>query len=220
MNVVVIGCGRLGSDLAYRMFQRGHNVSIIDQSPAAFNNLPSDFEGRTNEGDALNQDVLQRAGMATADAVAIMTNSDSLNAVLGHLARSEYNIKNVIVRNYDPILRPLLEAFELQNIASTVWGAQRAEEMLSHNEVLAVYSSGNGEVEVYEVSIPAEWNGKIIGELLPSEGACPVSLTRAGRAMLVGTDDTMREGDVLDFSATFEGADEVRQRLGLNGKEA
>ncbi len=62
MKVIVIGCGRLGAELAYNLFKRGHDVSVIDNVPASFNNLPADFQGRLNEGEALSQDVLHRAG--------------------------------------------------------------------------------------------------------------------------------------------------------------
>lgn len=210
MKVVIIGCGRLGADLAYRLFQRGFEVSVIDLNQAAFNNLPNDFEGRLNEGDAMNQDVLHRAGIENADAVAVVTDSDPLNAILGHLAREEYNITNVVVRNYDPNFKQLLEAFELQFVSASLWGAQRVEELLSHGEVRAVFSAGNGEVEIYEFVIPESWAGRKISELATGENARSVSLTRSGRAMLPHPEDILQEGDLLLVSATFEGAEDMR----------
>jgi trk system potassium uptake protein TrkA len=102
MNMIVVGCGRLGAELAYRLYQKGHRVTVIDQVMNAFNNLPSDFLGRTIEGEVLNKGVLQRAGIEHADGLAVVTNSDSLNAVVAHIAHSEYNLTNVVVRNYDP----------------------------------------------------------------------------------------------------------------------
>ncbi|HET8704775.1 MAG TPA: NAD-binding protein, partial [Pseudomonadales bacterium] len=106
MKVVVIGCGRLGAELAGRLFQRGHEVSVIDWDEGAFSKLPPNFEGRINEGEAINRDVLHRAGIERADTVAVVTDSDVLNAVVGHLARSYFNTPNVIVRNHDPRYRP------------------------------------------------------------------------------------------------------------------
>ena len=76
MKVIVIGCGRLGSELAYRLFKRGHDVAVIDQKDEAFNHLPPDFVGRLYQGDGLNQDVLERAGIKTCDAVASATESE------------------------------------------------------------------------------------------------------------------------------------------------
>ena len=61
MNVIVIGCGRVGAELAYRLFQGGHSVVVVDEDERSFHNLPSDFRGRTVVGEVLNRNVLHRA---------------------------------------------------------------------------------------------------------------------------------------------------------------
>lgn len=213
MKVIVVGCGRLGSELAYRLYKRGHEVSVIDSVAAAFHNLPSDFQGRIHEGDVLNLDVLRRAGIAEAEALAAVTSSDMLNLVIGQIAQTEYHIKRVVARNYDPHLRSLYEDFGLQLISSTSWGAQRLEEMLYHQEVRTVFSAGNGEVEVYELTIPAAWNGHKLAELMVSDECAAVALTRTGRAMLPKAETTLETGDVLNVSATFGGIEAVRACL-------
>ena len=70
MKILVVGCGRLGADLADRLSKAGNNVAVIDSSEAAFNKLPSDFIGRIHEGNGLQQDVLVRAGIEGADGLA------------------------------------------------------------------------------------------------------------------------------------------------------
>ena len=109
MKIIVVGCGRLGADLSYRLYGQGHEVTIVDQAASAFNNLPADFRGRTVEGDALNQDVIHRAGFKNADALAAVTNSDALNVVIGHVARTIFGIKVIVIRNYDLVCRPVIE---------------------------------------------------------------------------------------------------------------
>ncbi len=219
MKVIVVGCGRLGSDLAYRLFRRGHEVSVIDPLASAFNNLPGDFEGRLNEGDVLNQDVLHRAGIETADALAAVTNSDSTNIVVGHLARTIYGVPNVVVRNYDPNVREVIEAFDLQLISSIAWGSQRLEELIVHNTARTVFSAGNGEIEIYEYTITAEWDGRKLNELLNPAEVRAVSLARAGKAFLPAENEVIKRGDVLLISATFDGAENVCKQLGLLKQE-
>jgi len=87
MNFIVIGCGRVGSELAYRLYQNGYKVVVVDNNRASFNRLHADFHGRTVEGEVLSLDTLTRAGVATSDGVAVVTNSDTLNAVIGHAIR-------------------------------------------------------------------------------------------------------------------------------------
>lgn len=130
-GVIVVGCGRVGSELAVRLHRRGAPVSVIDRLPEAFLNLPSDFEGRTLEGHALERQLLERAGIATARGLAAVTNSDVLNAVVGRLARELYRVPQVVVRNYDPRRLALMEAFQLPIVSSSAWGAQRIEELLA-----------------------------------------------------------------------------------------
>jgi trk system potassium uptake protein TrkA len=129
------------------------------------------------------------------------------------VARAAYHVPNVVVRNYDPSWRPLHEAFGLQVISSASWGAQRLEELLYHAEIRTVFSAGNGEVEIYEFSVPEAWHGRSLQELLP-EGQClAVALTRAGRAILPSDEMLLEAGDVVLLSATADGIEVLRQQL-------
>ncbi len=215
MKVVIVGCGRLGAELATRLFQRGHEVSVVDSNESAFSKLPANFEGRLNEGDAINRDVLHRAGVERADALAAVMDSDVLNAVVGHLARSYYKVPNVVVRNHDPRYRPILESFELQVVSALSWGAQRVEELIYDSDARAVFSAGNGEVEIYEVTIPADWSGRTVNDLVSAISCVPVSVTRAGRATLPSPNMVLEIGDVVHVSATLEGIEALRKHMGL-----
>ncbi len=214
MNIIVVGCGRLGVELAAHLYKKGHHVTVVDLKTTAFDKLPSDFHGRTIEGNALNQDVIRRAGIETADAIAVMTSFDPLNLAIGHMARKVFNILNVVVRNYDPVSRPLFEAFGLNVVSSTSWGAQRVEELLHDPDLRAVFTAGNGEVEIYEFIVPEALAGKTVKEVLgPCEDVVVVSLTRAGVAALPTPDWVLQTEDVIHASATFKGMQAVRERI-------
>ena len=214
MKYIVVGCGRVGAELCYHLFKSGHNVVVVDSRRDAFNRLHPDFRGRTLEGEGLAESVLERAGIQEAHGLAAVTNSDMLNAVVAHAARSFYNVPNVVARNYDPNLRVVIEAFGLQTVGSTYWGAQRVEELLINPAQKVVYSAGNGEVEIYELLIPEAWNGKTLGELLkPIKQCYPVALSRAGRATLPDMTTMLNTGDLLNVSSTFEGMAALTERL-------
>ncbi|MBK6645130.1 MAG: TrkA family potassium uptake protein [Anaerolineales bacterium] len=221
MNFIVVGCGRFGAELAYRLFTNGHQVAVVDANPKAFNRLHPDFRGRTVEGDSLSADTLSRAAADKADGLAVVTNSDTMNAVIGHTVRVHYpNVKQVIVRNYDPAMRGMLEAFGLQIVSSTAWGAERVQELLLDPSFRAVFSAGNGEVEMYEMFISEKFSGSAISSLLNGcEGIVCAALTRAGRAELPSPNAILQKGDILTVSATLEGVQSLRAKLG-EGKEA
>jgi trk system potassium uptake protein len=215
MNFIVVGCGRVGAELAYRLFTNGYQVVVVDSIQDAFNRLHPDFRGRTVVGDSLSADTLSRAGAGKADGIAVVTNSDTMNAVIGHTIRIHFpNVKQVIVRNYDPAMREMLEAFGLQIISSTAWGAERVQELMIDPSFRAVFSAGNGEVELYEMYISPQWDGMTTSSLLDQcEDTVCAALTRAGRAELPSPDTKLKSGDILTVSATFEGVKALRAKL-------
>src|SRR4029078_1377017 len=98
--IIVVGCGRVGAELAFRLYQRGHQVAVIDRVGRSCPTLDPAYRGRTIEGEVLSQDVLTRAGIEEADGLTAVTNSDAVNAVGGHMARELYHVRNVHVRHH------------------------------------------------------------------------------------------------------------------------
>ena len=215
MNVIVVGCGRVGAELAHRLYEKHHQVTVIDEVASAFENLPPDFRGRTVEGEVLSLDVLHRAGIEDCQGMAAVTSSDSLNAVVSHLARTLYHVPNVVVRSYNPRQRSLLEAFDVQVVSPSSWGAQRMEEMLSDASVHTVFSAGNGEVEVYEMVVPEAWAGHRLEDLVSGDQCTPVALTRAGQSMLPTCEIALKGGDIVHISATADGIADVRKKISM-----
>jgi trk system potassium uptake protein TrkA len=214
MKFIVVGCGHAGANLALRLFKSGHRVVVIDNNPEALKSLSPEFRGRTIEGDVLTEGLLERAGIKRSDGLAAVTNNDSLNAVVGHIACHIYNLSMVVARNYEPSMRPVLETFGLNVVSSTSWGAQRIEELMINPSLHSVYSAGNGEVDVYEFALPSQWNGKLLGDLLQDiPGLLPAALTRAGRAVIPGPDTSLETGDLLSVSATIKGIKTLSTRL-------
>jgi len=221
MKFIIIGCGRVGAELAYHLSTHKHQVVIVDLKKESFNRLHPDFRGRTLEGEGLSEVTLERAGIREADGFAAVTNSDALNAVVSHAAREFFSVPVVVARNYDPSLRGLIESFGLQTVGSTTWGAQRVEEVLMNPSEKVVYSAGNGEVEVYEIRIPDAWNDHTVGDLFGMlRECCPVALTRAGRSFLPDTETQLQAGDLLNVSSTFVGIQELTARLSKKMEEA
>ncbi len=101
MNVIVVGCGRVGSQLAVLLSKNEHNVSVIDKDPASFRNLGRDFNGRTIKGTGFDEDVLVQAGVKEADVLAAVTNIDNTNFMAAEVARRLFNVPHVISRLYN-----------------------------------------------------------------------------------------------------------------------
>jgi trk system potassium uptake protein len=219
-QIIIVGCGRVGVELAISIWQKNHTVTVVDSNPRAFDRLGPEFRGRTVQGEAFDQDVLKRAGIETTDAFAAVTASDSANIVAARVARDIYHVHHVVARVYNPRRTPVYEKLGLQTIISSSWGAQRIEQLILHPDLQSISSAGNGEVQIYEISIPQEWEGRRIKELVPPETAIPVALARGGRGSLPTPETILKAHDLLQVSATEDGVAALRLHFPLQRKEA
>ncbi len=101
-NVIVVGCGRVGSQLASLLSESGNNVCVIDKNAAAFNNLGRNFNGLTMRGVGFDEEVLMRAGAAECDVLAAVTQFDNTNLMTAEVASRLCGIPHVIARLYNP----------------------------------------------------------------------------------------------------------------------
>jgi len=119
MNILVVGCGKVGSRLASVLSEQGHDVSVIDSDPENFDMLSANFRGMTLQGVPIDLDVLKRAGIEGCDAVAAVTQDDNINIMVSQLAREIFKIKNVIARIYDPNREDVFSHFGLRTVCPT-----------------------------------------------------------------------------------------------------
>lgn len=101
-NVIIVGCGRVGSQLATLLSDNGDNVCCIDVSADAFENLGSSFNGTTIQGMGFDEDVLESAGINECNALAAVTQSDNTNLMVAEVAGRLFNVPLVIARLYNP----------------------------------------------------------------------------------------------------------------------
>ena len=130
MNIVILGCGRVGSTLATMLDRAGHTVSVIDFSSDAFRRLEPDFSGTTIVGNGVDEEILIRAGIKEADAFAAVTNGDNRNIMSSQIAKEIFNVKKVVCRIYDPIRESTYHELGLETISPTIVGAQLIFEAL------------------------------------------------------------------------------------------
>ena len=167
MNLIIVGCGRIGSELAKSTALQGHHVTVIDQSTESFERLGMDFPGRTVSGDVLDQDVFHRADIEQADGLAAVTSDDATNFVVARAAKEVFHVPNVVVRAYDPRRRDALENLGIRSVATSLWGARRLTQLLTHPGYLPVMTFGHAEISLVETVISSEFSGKPLARTRP-----------------------------------------------------
>ena len=103
MNIIIVGCGRVGATMAADLDSRGHHVTILDVSTRAFDRLPSTFRGTAIRGDGTDEDTLRRAGTAGADVFLALTEGDNRNVMAAQLAVEALEVGRVVAKINDPV---------------------------------------------------------------------------------------------------------------------
>lgn len=197
MKFVVLGCGRVGAQLANTLFVGGHDVAIIDRNPKAFHRLNASFQGRKITGVGFDRDVLVEAGIEKADGFASVTNGDNSNIISALIARRVFKVPRVITRIYDPFRANIYKQFGIPTISSTVWGATQIQEHLLYQELKSEISFGSGEVQLLEFEVPALLVGHPVSELTAEGQATITCLVRLGRAMVPTAATRLEVGDLI-----------------------
>ena len=136
LKVLIVGCGRVGSQIAADMDKTGHDVTIIDRDPNQFSRaaqrglLTNDFKGNQVVGNGTDSDVLRRAGVEDADGFVAVTEGDNRNIMASQIAKHVFKVPRVVTRIYDPERAEAYEKLGLHTICPTIDGAKKIEKTL------------------------------------------------------------------------------------------
>ena len=128
---VVIGCGKLGANIANTLSDAGENVLVLDRDKETFRKLSPSFGGLAVTGDGMDLDTLQGAEIEKADVVVVVTNNDNVNIMAAQIAREVFKVKRVIARLYDPERECVYRDFGIATICPAVLSAKEIEKFLS-----------------------------------------------------------------------------------------
>ncbi len=144
MKIVILGCGRVGATLAIQLEQAGHTIAIIDSRTDAFQRLGPKFKGEKITGNGVDEEVLKRAGIETADAFAAVTNGDNRNIMASQIAKEIFHIKRVVCRIYDPLRESTFKELGLETICPTTIIAGLVSDALVKSEAAGQRKSSSG----------------------------------------------------------------------------
>jgi trk system potassium uptake protein TrkA len=124
VKVIIMGCGRVGAQLAAMLDAEGHKVTVLDVDPYSFRRLPEGFGGEALGGDGTDENSLRKAGIEEADAFVAVTQGDNRNVMGAQIAKHVFNVSRVACRIYDPLREEMYSTLGLETISPTIVGAQ------------------------------------------------------------------------------------------------
>jgi trk system potassium uptake protein len=210
MHVVIMGCGRVGSELAARLQSAEHSVAVIDKNPNAFRSLRYGFKGEKVQGYGFDEDAQRQAGIERADAFAAVSNGDNSNIVAARLAREKFEVPRVVARIYDPRRAEIYQRLGIPTVATVKWTTDQVIRFLIPEQIASDWRDPTAELALLTIVLPSEWAGWRVEELEADGHRRVVGVTRIGHARIVTPGFLLQEGDQVHLAVDDKGLEELR----------
>ncbi|HVL50329.1 MAG TPA: TrkA family potassium uptake protein [Actinomycetota bacterium] len=217
MHAVIVGCGRVGAELARVLEGRGYTVSIIDKDPNAFEQrvLPG-FSGKKLVGMGFDQEILEEAGIQQAQIFASVTRGDNSNIVSARIAKEHYNVPKVAALIYDPRRAQMYERLGIATVATVAWATDQILARVLPSAKSVEWTIGSGEVVVIGFPAPPAFIGRPVEDLRDPAKARVVALTRFGDTQIPDLKTIIQEGDMIHLAVARSALPEMEERLGFD----
>lgn len=195
MNVVVVGCGRVGSQLGTLLSVEGHNVVVIDRDAEAFKRLGTAFNGVTIKGLGFDEEVLEEAGIRAADAFAAVTNLDNTNLMAAEVARKIFGVPHVVARLYNPMRERTYQQLGLDYVCGTTLVAETLLDKMRSGH--GHHVTQLGDVELVQFKASGEVEGKRVEEVEIVRRFRISAVARGDEMFVPEPEAILHEGDII-----------------------
>ncbi len=207
MRVIIMGCGRVGSELSNELVDDGHDVTVIDKNPEAFFRYPPGDGATTVVGLGFDRDVLAEAGIEDADAFVAVSSGDNSNIVSARVALENFHVPKVVARIYDPRRADIYERLNIPTVATTRWGVKQIQLMLFHDRQEIRETLGGGELLRMRMPVGPHMVGKPASSFDVPGKILIAGVSRGGGGFLPTQESTLQAGDYLVVMLTKDGMD-------------
>lgn len=223
MEIIIVGCGKVGSSLAEQLDAEGHNLTLVDTNPDILNELTNTLDVRTIVGHGASYSILTEAGIETADLLIAVTASDELNLLCCLTAKKAGNSKT-IARVRNPIYAKEVNFFKEELGLAMIINPELATateiaRILRFPSAIKIDTFAKGRVEILEFVVPK--NSKLSNLRLSDLRArfkCDIlicSIQRGGDVITpIGT-TMLYENDVVSMVAPPKVAAEFFKKAGI-----
>ncbi len=214
MNVMIVGCGRVGSQLALLLAQEGHNVTIIDKNPESFKRLGGTFNGVAATGTGFDEKLLKELKIDKQDAFISVTSGDNTNLMASQIAKKMFKVPRVIARVYDPKRADIFRKLGLDIISGTVLVAAMIRDKIIENRFTS-YLVETGELGVIEIVVNVALKDKRVSEInMPDEFLVTV-IERKKRVIIPQPDARLEFGDKVMGVVRTSSLKKVKEKFKL-----
>jgi trk system potassium uptake protein TrkA len=215
MKIIIMGCGRVGSQVSQLLVRHGDDVTVIDHDDNAPARLGMEFKGKIVRGLGFDRNILIEAGIETAEGFVAASSSDNANIVAARIARNIFRVPRVVARLYDPVRAEIYQRLGLTTISSTAWGAERIVEVVTHADLDVLHVFQDGGTTMVRVEAPARLNGHRVAQMnIPGEVSV-TAISRNDHTFIPVSGTEFQEGDVIYLAVIPSAMVRLEELLGI-----
>lgn len=214
MNIMIIGCGRVGSQLGILLSQEGHNVTIVDKNQEAFNRLGANFNGVAAAGNGFDEKLLRELKIDRQDAFVAVTSGDNTNLMASQIAKKMFNVPRVIARVYDPQRAGIYRKLGLDTISGTTLVAAMIRDKIIENRFTS-YLIETGEFGVIEIIVNEALKDKHVSSINIPDEFMVVIIERKKRSFMPQQDTTLELDDKIMGIVRTASLKTIKQKFGI-----
>ena len=215
MKIIIMGCGRVGSQVSWLLLSQGHEVTVIDHDANALAKLGSDFKGKVVRGLGFDRNALLEADIEQAEGFVAASSSDNANIVAARIARNIFHVPRVVARLYDPLRAEVYQRLGLTTISTTGWGAERIVEVITHTDLDVLHIFRDGGTTLVRVEIPMRLSGHNVNQMnIPGE-VMVIAITRDEQTFIPVSGTEFQVGDIVHISVIPSAMARLEGMLGI-----
>lgn len=207
MHIIIGGCGRVGADLADQLSDEGHDVVVIDVDEASFRRIGTAFNGESVIGDITDKQILSRAGVERADALAAVTQSDNANLMAVQIATKLFEVPHTVARLFNPQREASYRKMGVRYVSETSMIVAALRNDIRPGSFPVHLGRADDDIDIVEVIVGDAGRGVTVAEVERFHDARVAKVQRGLRPQIPRQDDRFRDGDLV-VVAVRRGAEE------------
>jgi K+ transport systems, NAD-binding component len=195
MQIIVVGCGKVGSRFAQLMSEEGHDIVVVDNDSENFRLLDSNFKGLTVLGVPIDEDVLKQAGIESADGLAAVTPDDNINMMACQIAKEIFNVPRIFARIQDPVREQVFYQFGVHTVCPTNMTVQEFRALMMGEVSATACYIDNNIIDFEYHKVKESDVGKLISDIIVPKDNMILGLIKDGKlqfsspSLKLGIDD-------------------------------
>ena len=215
MKIIIMGCGRVGSQVSRLLVSLGHEVIVIDHDANALAKLGADFKGKVVRGLGFDRNTLIAAQIEHAEGFVAASASDNANIVAARIARDIFHVPRVVARLYDPLRAEVYQRLGLTTISTIGWGAERIVEVITHTDLDVMHIFRDWGTVLVRVEVPMRLGGHKINQMnIPGE-VMVIAITRDEQTFIPVSGTEFQEGDIVHIAVIPSAMARLEEMLGI-----